>query len=250
MVSSDIPIAAGLGSGAAVATALVRAVAAYAGRVLPPDVVAALVHRCEQHYHGNPSGIDNTVVAFEQAIWFERGTGRDFDNPDHAPTTAMEELHQLASFVRKPAGNLVEPVELGEPLTLVIGDTGKRSETRLPVGEVRRRWQAAQQEYEYLFNRVDYIVRQARVALASGDLTSLGILLNENQEALEEMGVSSPELDHLIAAALAAGAWGAKLSGGGWGGVMLALTDEDESAAVAEALRRAGAAHVSITTVE
>jgi mevalonate kinase len=162
----------------------------------------------------------------------------------------MEELHQLASFVRKPAGNLVEPVELGEPLTLVIGDTGKRSETRLPVGEVRRRWQAAQQEYEYLFNRVDYIVRQARVALSSGDLTSLGILLNENQEALEEMGVSSPELEHLIAAALAAGAWGAKLSGGGWGGVMLALTDEDESAAVAEALRHAGAAHVSITTVE
>jgi mevalonate kinase len=218
---SDIPIAGGMGSGAAVATTLVRALAAHVGGPLAAADISELVYNSEQRYHGTPSGIDNAVVAFEQAIWFERD-GR----------SAM-----------------IEPVEIGEPLHLVIGDTGVRSETRLSVGEVRQRWQAAPQEYQMLFNGVDYVVRQIRIALASGDITSLGLLLNENQELLEQIGVSSPELEHLIAAALTAGAWGAKLSGGGWGGIMVALVDEESSASVAAALRKAGAAQVREATV-
>jgi mevalonate kinase len=71
-IKSTIPIASGMGSGAAVATALVRALAAYLGRELAPEAISALVYASEQRFHGTPSGIDNTVIAYEQPIWFER----------------------------------------------------------------------------------------------------------------------------------------------------------------------------------
>lgn len=218
---SDIPIASGMGSGAAIGTVLVRVLAAYAGRSLEAHEVSALVYASERRYHGTPSGIDNTVVAYEQAIWFER---------------------------RDPAP-LIEPVKIGAPLYLVVGDTGVRSATHMPVGAVRERWQADPQRYEVLFEAVGQIVKQARIALASGDSAELGALLDENHILLERIGVSSPELDKLVAVARGAGALGAKLSGAGWGGVMVALTDMSGQAAVAAALRAAGAVRVHCATV-
>jgi mevalonate kinase len=214
-VRSAIPIASGMGSGAAIGTALVRALASYAGWRLPPDEVAALVYDSERRYHGTPSGIDNTVVAHERAIWFVRG----------APPT-------------------IEPVVIGAPLTLVVGDTGVRSATKLPVGAVREAWQASPEAYEARFDEVGALVARAREALAAGDAATLGRLLDANQAFLERIGVSSPELERLVRAARAAGALGAKLSGAGWGGVMLALTTPDGQRAVEDALLAAGAARV------
>ncbi|NJN65948.1 MAG: mevalonate kinase [Chloroflexaceae bacterium] len=230
MIDSAIPIAGGMGSGAAVATALVRALAAHIGCVLPAGEISALVYTCEQRYHGTPSGIDNTVIAHERPIWFER---------------------RMGSGQRRTV-NHIEPVAIANPLTLVIGDTGVRSETRLPVGEVRQRWQADPTTYEALFDQVGSLVRQAREALAMGDHESLGPLLNENQRLLETMGVSSPELARLVQAARDAGASGAKLSGAGWGGVMLALADDDDITrrAIVGALKRAGAVQVLETQIE
>jgi mevalonate kinase len=229
-LASDIPIAGGMGSGAAVATAIVRALAAYIGCVLPHADVSALVYSCEQRYHGTPSGIDNTVIAYEQPILFKR---------QHPPT---------------PDGELpppiIERISIATPFTLIIGDTGKRSETHQPVGEVRRRWQNDPDSYEPIFDQVGDIVQQARAALEAGSIADLGPLLNQNQALLETMGVSSPELEHLVKAARAAGALGAKLSGAGWGGIMLALADSHTRAPVAKALRHAGAARVLETRVE
>jgi mevalonate kinase len=227
-LTSTIPIAGGMGSGAAVATALVRGLVAWAGHRLPPAELSALVYRCEQRYHGTPSGIDNTVIAYERPIWF---------------------VHQPARK-KMPLPPTIEPISLAEPLTLVIGDTGKRCETRLPVGEVRRRWQADPQRYEPIFAQVGRLVERVRDVLAEGDIACLGPMLNTNQTLLEQMGVSSPELEHLIEAARGAGATGAKLSGGGGGGVMLSLVNDATSDTVAEALRRAGSAQVYTTRVE
>lgn len=226
-LTSTIPIASGMGSGAAVATALVRALTAHLGYSLPPADVSALVYASEQRYHGTPSGIDNTVIAYEQALWFTRRMAPDGQLP-------------LAA---------VEPVTIAQPLTLVVGDTGVRSETRLPVGEVRRRWQAEPDRYTVLFDQVGALVHQIRAALAAGDNLALGTLLNANQALLEQIGVSSPELERLVATARAAGALGAKLSGGGWGGVMLALTDSASRASVSAALQRAGATRVLETVI-
>ena len=134
-------------------------------------------------------------------------------------------------------------------MPLVIADTGVRSATRLPVGALRAAWQADPATYEALFDSVGDIVTQARTALAAGEPVTLGRLINANQALLERMGVSSPELGRLGAAARQAGALGAKLSGAGWGGIMFALVTPDSAAAVAEALREAGAARVLTTTL-
>lgn len=238
-LSSAIPIASGMGSGAAIGTALVRALSAACGHSLAVEQVAALVYESERRYHGTPSGIDNTVVAHERAIWYQRrwAEGRRpgaADRPETAPA------------VLPP---IIEPVTIGAPLTLVIGDTGVRSATRLPVGRVRERWLADPPTYEARFDALGAIVAQVRAALAAGDPAAIGPLLDENQRLLAEIGVSSPELENLIAAARSAGALGAKLSGAGWGGVMLALVAPERQPAVAEALREAGAAHVLHTTI-
>lgn len=234
-IRSDIPIASGMGSGAAVATALVRALALRAGQELAPEQISRLVYESERRLHGTPSGIDNTVIAFERPIWFVR---RTLPRRDGAEAAAGE-----------PQEPLIEPVAIGAPLRLLVGDTGVRSATHEPVGAVRRGWQADPARFEALFGQVAGLAAQARAALAAGDPAALGPLLDRNHTLLQQIGVSSPELDRLVLAARSAGALGAKLSGAGWGGVMLALATDASSAAVAAALRAAGATSVLETLV-
>lgn len=230
-IRSAIPIASGMGSGAAVATALVRALAAYLGRPLSAAAVSELVYASERRFHGTPSGIDNTVIAYEQPVWFVRSA------PDGQAGNV-------------PAAPLIEPIAIARPLALLIGDTGLRSATRAPVGEVRQRWQASPAQYEALFDQIGELVLAARGCLAEGRVAALGPLLTANHALLQQIGVSSPELDALVQAALGAGALGAKLSGAGWGGVMLALVEPARQAAVAHALEAAGARRVFATTVQ
>jgi mevalonate kinase len=233
-ITSDIPIASGMGSGAAVSTALVRALMSHLGTPLPPGDVSTLVYACETRYHGTPSGIDNTVIAFEQPIWFVR-------KPADTRAIRFSECQTL-----RP---VMESLHIAAPLTIVLGDTGIRSKTRLPVGEVRKQWEQEPKRYEDIFDQVGMVVSHVRDKLAEGNIQALGPLLNSNQELLEKMGVSSPELEQLIAAARQAGAIAAKLSGAGWGGIMFALTDDANSQRIAHAIKQSGASRVLITTV-
>jgi mevalonate kinase len=143
-------------------------------------------------------------------------------------------------------------MRVGQPLTLVVGDTGIVAPTHTVVDDVRHRWQAEPERYEGYFDEIGAIVNQARVAIEGGRLgpMAIGELMNENQELLETLGVSSPELNNLVEAARQAGALGAKLSGAGWGGNMIALTWADSAAVIARALREAGAVQVITTEVQ
>ena len=216
---STIPLASGLGSGAAAATAIVRALAAAAGQALSPATVSALVYESEKRFHGSPSGVDNTVIAYGQPVWFVRG---------------------------QPP----QPFAVAGPLTLVVGDTGIASPTAAAVGDVRRGWQAEPERFERLFDAVGRIVRAARRAVEGGDIAEAGRLMDDNHRLLQEIGVSSPELDGLCTAARQAGALGAKLSGGGRGGNMLALAQPAQAAGIAAALRAAGARQTFVTTLD
>jgi mevalonate kinase len=209
-VTSTIPIARGLGSGAAVAAAVARALGHHFGHTPQPDEVSRLVYQVEKLHHGTPSGIDNTVIAYEQPVYFVRGT-------------KMARLLVNAS------------------LNLIIADTGVISSTREVVGDVRRRWQVQPERYEGLFDEIGAITRLAKSAIERGDPRAVGQLMDDNQELLVSLGVSSPRLDALIATARASGALGAKLSGAGWGGNMLALIEAPDASAIAKALRDAGA---------
>jgi mevalonate kinase len=217
-VTSTIPMARGLGSGAAIATAIVRALAGHFGRELPPAEVSALVFQTEVLYHGTPSGIDNTVIAFGQPVYFVKG----------------QPLERFA---------------VGAPLRLAIGDTGVASPTSVTVGDVRRGWQSDPRAYEVHFDAIAGVVVRARQAIETGDLPAVGRLMDENHAHLRALGVSSPELERLIEAARAAGALGAKLSGGGRGGNMIALVTPETERTVTEALQDAGAVGVIVTEV-
>ncbi len=222
-VRSDIPIASGMGSGAAIAAAIIRALAMHLNR---PDlqensVVSALTYEVEKIYHGTPSGIDNTVVAYEQPIY----------------------------FVRQSPQNCIEPFTVAAPLRFLVADTGIRSSTKAVVADVRRQWQADPTTFNHIFEQCGRIAQAARTAIEIGDVAQVGALMRENHGWLQKMSVSSPELDCLVTAALQAGALGAKLSGAGRGGNIIALVKGNEGeTAVRAALNNAGATTI-LTTV-
>jgi len=217
-IRSTIPVAGGLGSGAAVSVAVARALSQQLGKPLPNERVNALAFEIEKIHHGNPSGIDNTVVTYDCPVYFRRG---------------------------QPVGSF--PV--GKPLTLLVGDTGLSASTATAVEGVRVRWERDRQTFEAIFDSIGVTVDRAREAIVRGENQRLGPLMDHNQELLEAMGVSAPELRRLVWAAREAGARGAKLSGAGGGGNMLALVDETSVDAVAVALRAAGAVSVFPTVV-
>jgi mevalonate kinase len=217
-ITSTIPIARGLGSGAAVSTALVRGLSEHFGRELGPEEVSALVYEAETFHHGTPSGIDNTVISYGQPIYFVRG-----------------EPPQI--------------FKVGEPFLLAIGDSGVKSSTKVVVEEVRRRWEREPSRYEFLFDQIGRIAERAKEEMERGNLERLGSLMDENQALLQDLGVSSPQLDGLVKAARDGGALGAKLSGAGWGGSVIALIGEGTREAVMAALKRGGAQRVITTEV-
>ncbi len=217
-IRSSIPVASGLGSGAAVSTAMVRALFAHLGHPVEATVVSAIVYETEKIYHGTPSGIDNTVIAHERPVYFCRGR----------PMTTFA--------VRRP-------------FWLAIADTGRPSLTGEAVADVRAAWRRDRAEYERIFDQIGRVVEQARAAIVSGEVSSLGPLMSENQRLLRRLRVSSPELENLIVAAHDAGAMGAKLSGGGRGGNMIALIASGDADRVRQALLAAGARRVIVTRV-
>jgi mevalonate kinase len=217
-IRSAIPVASGLGSGAAVATAIVRALSAHLGRPLDAETISSLVYRTEEIYHGTPSGIDNTVVAFERPVYFRRG-------------------HPIQSFA------------VERPFWLAIADTGVPSLTKASVADVRAAWQHDPAKYEGIFDRIADVVDRARQAIERGDVGELGPLMVRNQQLLRRLDVSSPLLEALIEAALEAGARGAKLSGGGRGGNVIAAIEPADAERVRRGLLMAGAVNVIVTRV-
>ena len=218
-IDSTIPVASGLGSGAAVSVALIRALSTYIGHPLSDERVNDLAFEIEKLHHGTPSGIDNTVITYARPVYFVKG---------------------------RP----LETFKAGEPFFIIIGDTGVAAPTKEAVGDVRKLWMEDKVKWEKVFSKIGEIANQARSTIEKGKTKELGELMDQNHTLLQEMAVSSPELDKLIQAARNAGALGAKLSGGGRGGNMIALVTAETKKTVAKSLTEAGATHVIITKVE
>ena len=218
-ISSTIPVASGLGSGAAVSVALIRALSSFLARSLSDDEVNALAFEVEKLHHGTPSGIDNTVITYNKPVYFIKS---------------------------QP----METFKVGKPFTIVIGDTGISALTKESVGDVRRLWLKDTVNFENYFNEIAQIALIARHSIESGKSELLGELMDQNHLLLQSLTVSSPELDKLVEAARNAGALGAKLSGGGRGGNMIALAEQANAESVADALISAGAKRTIITEIK
>jgi len=212
-VTSTIPITAGLGSGTAVSVALIRALSAFMGRPLPDEQVSVLAYEVDRIHHGNPSGIDNTVITHAKPVYFVR-----------------EEPIQI--------------INVAIPFTILIADTGIPCPTSVTVKDLNMRWEADPHRYNSIFFSVEEIVISARTAIETGETTKLGLLMTRNHDLLKDLDVSSPELDQLVMSALNAGALGAKMSGGGRGGNMIVLPEQNDIKTLSSILMKAGAARV------
>jgi len=206
----NIPVAGGMGSSAAAACALVRAVGEALSMPVSHEEVNRIVLDSEVVQHGNPSGVDNAVVVWEQPVWFERTAG-----PSRVQTKAAA--------------------------TFLLADTGVRASTAEAVAGVAARRRANMADYDRWLREMGSVSLAVKDALVAGNMDVLPDLLNRNQECLRRIGVSHPACERLIDAALAGGASAAKVSGAGLGGLVLVLCGRDRQAELASRLERAGA---------
>jgi len=216
-ISSTIPIESGLGSGAAVSAALIRALSAFLGQRLTDEQVSHLTFEVEKIHHGTPSGIDNTVIAYQKPVYYVKGEPFQF-------------------------------LSIGAPFSILIAGSGIPGHTREAVQQVQQNWISEPDRYDSIFKSIGEISITAKDLIDTGSPADIGPLMNENHILLQEMGVSTPELDLLVETARQAGALGAKLSGGGLGGNIIALVDE-ETDQITEALTKSGAVYTLNSTI-
>lgn len=208
-IESDIPVSAGLGSSAAVATSTVAAVSSLLDIDLSREQIFRMAYESERLVHGTPSGIDPAISTYGGALQFQRG--KDFVN------------------LSVPAN-----------IPLVIGNTQIERSTGELVARVRR----INEKFPSIMNLI--IVTGAKIAveaveaLREGNVQTVGELMNINHALLCAVDVSHESLEHLIYAARHGGAYGAKLTGGGGGGCMIALAEERKLKRVMLAIERAG----------
>jgi mevalonate kinase len=208
-INSTVPVAAGLGSSAAVVAAVTAGVGALLNVKISKEDIFRITYEAEKIVHGTPSGIDPAISTFGGALLFQMDTG-------------------------------FKPLEVKMDIPLVIGDTGVERLTRVQVEKVRE----VKKKYPQIVNPIMLsareIVLRAINAIKEKDLGTLGDLMNINHALLYGVGVSDESLEWLINAARKAGARGAKLTGAGGGGCMIALANNEQLEHVSEAITRAG----------
>jgi mevalonate kinase len=197
-IGGSLPGFSGLGASAASSVAIARAISEEFCLNLSDDRVNQVAYEAEIAYAGNPSGIDNTASTYGGLMWFKK-------NPAGGP-------------------DFVERLNVHSQIEIVICSTGIVANTKAMVEGVAERKKANPDKYDALFEKAENLAFAGRKALEAGDLKEVGILMNENHQILQDIGVSSVELDYLVDVARKQGAIGAKLTGGGGGGCMVALT--------------------------
>ncbi|KXH81738.1 mevalonate kinase [Sporosarcina sp. HYO08] len=218
-IQSTIPLGRGLGSSAALAIAIVRGLFTYFEQPCSQEELMRLVHIAETYAHGNPSGIDMEAASSDHPIWFQKG------RPTHI-------------------------FHVTKPISLIVADTGRIGDTRAAVEGIGERRKLDPQSVSRSIEKLGQLTIEAKDALSTGDINQLGQVMDFAQHELSQLGVSDTMIDQLVEAARKAGALGAKLTGGGRGGCIIALAKGAQHASQLEqALEQAGASqtwHVRI----
>ena len=207
-LTGDLLAASGVGASAASCAAIARAFSEELGLNFSDDRVNEVAYEGEKGYHGTPSGIDNTAATYGGLIWYKR-EGSSYH---------------------------MERMKLKKPVEIVMGNTGLVSDTKAVVGVVKERKEKDPERYASIFKDAERLVHDARKQLEAFHLEEVGYYMDQNHTLLQQIGVSCSELDLLVDIARNNGALGAKLTGTGRGGYMVALTpgkDLQESIAVA-----------------
>jgi mevalonate kinase len=208
-IASSIPVAVGLGSSAAVAASVAAAVGRLLDVTLTKKDIFQLANEAERFVHGTPSGIDPAIATYGGALLFQKGKG-------------------------------FKPLQVDVDMPLIIGNTEIQRSTGALVTLVRKRRDTHPKIFEPIIKAGGEITKKAVEILKKGNLAVLGELMNINQALLSAVGVSNEPLERLIRAARDAGALGAKLTGGGGGGCMIALASRDRLEQIVDAIEKAG----------
>jgi len=197
-IGGSLPGFSGLGASAASSVAIARAIAQELGMSFSDEKISQIAYEAEKAYAGNPSGIDNTAATFGGLLWFRKNFGGGSD--------------------------IIEKLAIQKPVEIIIGSTGIVANTKAMVEGVAERKRKNPQKYDLLFRQAEELVFEGRKALLEFNLKKVGKLMDENHHLLQEIEVSCDKLDRLVDVAREQGAYGAKLTGGGGGGCMTALT--------------------------
>lgn len=210
-ITSSIPAERGMGSSAAVAVAIVRGLFAYYNEPLTQEVLYSIVQDAEKIAHGNPSGVDTTTTSGKSPVYFVKG---------------------------KP----IEEIELQLDAVLVVADTGMTGHTKEAVQAVQEKL-TNEPQTAHIIHQIGHLTQEARMALEQNRPERLGELMTQNHHLLQQLDVSNQALDSLVTTALQYGALGAKVTGGGRGGCMIALARNlDDATTISQALAANGAA--------
>lgn len=224
-VIPHVPRAMGLGGSSALAVAIIRALDHTYDLDLGSQKINELAFECEKAAHGTPSGIDNTIATYGTPLLYRREAQQD----DQALGNAR-----------------FDEIRLSDPIPLVIGITGKESLTANTVARVRNAWETHQSRYDGIFDQIAALTSAGVEALRDAHFQELGELMNLCHGYLNALQLSTPELEELVHLARANGALGAKLTGGGGGGSMVALCPDSQDK-VANAMQAAGYQTLSVT---
>jgi hydroxymethylglutaryl-CoA reductase len=204
-VLPHVPKGMGMGASAALAVAIIRALSDFFKLEMNDEQVNNLAYESEKIVHGTPSGIDNNMATYGKFILYRRG-----DPP------------------------LIKNIQVPKPIPIVIGFSGIEGITLQMVRNVRTSWEKNKPLYNQIFNQINDITKQALDAIKIYDLDKLGYLMNINQGLLNALQVSCWEIEELAEIARKNGALGAKLTGGGGGGALIALCPENSEQVVDE----------------
>jgi len=204
---ADLPPGGGLGCSAALGVAVARALDASAS----PEEIATRVNAWERVFHGNPSGIDAAVASLGGCVFFQRRT---------APTD------DAVATPAAPGEPDIERVRVPVAMHLCVGHSGQASSTKSMVEAVARIRERRPAIAQKTFDAIHTLVKNARLAIEDGDMRAVGQLLDLNQMLLSGLFVSTPEIEQMCATARASGALGAKLTGAGGGGCVVALVED------------------------
>jgi mevalonate kinase len=214
VLGGDLVAASGVGASGASCAAIAAALNEEYGLGLDRDGINDVAYEGEKGYHGVPSGIDNCCSTYGGFIHFRKGL--------------------------KTGKNIVRQLHSKAPLSIVVGNSGLTSNTTKIVGDVRAKKEKDPEKFQKIFDNYSKIAEEATISVEKGDLMKTGLLMNMNHLLLEEIGVSCDELEELIDLASRNGALGAKLTGTGRGGLMIALVTGEAGSRVASAIKKAG----------
>lgn len=221
-LAGNLVCASGIGASAALATSIARAFNEKLGIGMNDDQINQAAYIAEEAGSGTPSGIDNTCSVFGGFITFKK-------NLSGGP-------------------NYIERLSVKEPVEIVMGNTGISQETKVVVEDVKKKKEANEEWFKEICNSYSDVFNDAVKSIKKGDWSTVGKLMDKNQQLLREITVSCEKLERLIKTAKDNGAWGAKLTGTGRGGYMVALTPGEElQDRVAKAIEGAGFEVLKIT---